>query len=68
MFASMIPIYWRRTEAGGGLNQISEATLGSLIRLRGPSSLRSRDPRVVGVFGVAGLACDLGRQARALIN
>src|SRR5262249_6033539 len=30
------------------------------IRLRGPSSLRGRDPRVVGVFGVANLACDLG--------
>jgi hypothetical protein len=32
--------------AGGGLDQISEATLGSLIRLRGPSSLRSRDPKI----------------------
>jgi hypothetical protein len=30
---------------------------GSL--LRGSSSLRGRDPRVVGVFGVANLACDL---------
>src|SRR5262249_37126006 len=28
------------------------------IRLRGASSLRGRDPRVVGVFGVADLACD----------
>ena len=37
--------------------QTSEA--GSLIRLRDPSSLRRRDPRVVGVFGVADLACDL---------
>ncbi len=44
----------------GGPDQISEATLGSLIRLRDPSSLRGRDPRVVGVFGVADLACDLG--------
>jgi hypothetical protein len=44
----------------GRPGQISEATLGSLIRLHGPSSLRGRDPRVVGVFGVANLACDLG--------
>jgi hypothetical protein len=32
-------------------------TLGSLIPRRDPSSLRIRDPRVVGVFGVADLAC-----------
>jgi hypothetical protein len=31
--------------------------LGSLIPLRDPSSLRGRDPHVVGVFGVADLAC-----------
>jgi hypothetical protein len=43
-----------------GPNQISETILDSLIRLRGPSSRRGRDPRVVGVFGVANLACDLG--------
>jgi len=43
----------------GRPDQISEAILGSLIRLH-PSSLRGRDPRVVGVFGVANLACDLG--------
>ena len=36
--------------------QTSEAS--SLIRLRDPTSLRGRDPRVVGVFGVADLACD----------
>ena len=37
------------------------AQYGSVaIRLRGPSSLRGRDPRVVVVFGVAILACDLG--------
>jgi hypothetical protein len=36
---------------------------GSLIRLHCPSSLRGRDPRVVGVFGVANLACDLGDRA-----
>ena len=48
--------------AGGGLNQISEATLGSRIRFRGASSLRGRDRRVVGVFGVVDLACDLGTQ------
>jgi len=30
--------------------QISEANLGSLIRLRDPSSVRGRDPRVVGVL------------------
>ena len=40
------------------------AEAGSLIRLRGASSLRGRDPRVVGSFGVADLACDLGTQAR----
>ena len=39
--------------------------LGSLIRLRGPSSLRSCDPRVVGVSGVVDLACDLGRRVRS---
>src|SRR5262249_19575238 len=40
-------------------------TLGSLVPLCGSSSLRVRDPRVVGVFGVAGLACDLGTGACA---
>jgi hypothetical protein len=35
------------------------------IPVRGPSSLRGRDPRVVGVFGVADLACDLGTGACA---
>jgi len=34
------------------------------IRLRGPSSLGDRDPRVVGSFGVADLARDLGTVAR----
>jgi hypothetical protein len=34
--------------------------LGSLIPIRGPSSRRGRDPRVVRVFGVADLAYDLG--------
>ena len=43
------------TAVGG---QTSEA--GSLIRLHDPSSLRGLDPRVVGGFGVADLACDLG--------
>jgi len=38
--------------------QTSEA--GSLIRLRGASSLRGRDPRVVGVFGVARVIRDTG--------
>jgi hypothetical protein len=37
--------------------------LGSLIRLHGRSSIRGRDPRVVGVFDVANLACDLGDRA-----
>ena len=49
----------------GRPDQISEATLGSLILLRGPSSPCSRDPRVVGVFGVVALACDLGTGAYA---
>jgi hypothetical protein len=35
-------------------------TLTPHIRLHGLSSVRGRDPRVVGVFGVANLACDLG--------
>src|SRR5262249_11239207 len=48
----------------GGPYQISEATLGSLIPLRGPSSLRGRDFRVVRVFGLAYLACDLGTEWR----
>ena len=39
------------------------AEAGSLIRLRGASSLRGRDPRVVGSFGVADLARDLGTGA-----
>jgi hypothetical protein len=52
MFASMIRIYWRAGRKRG--------QLGSLIRLHGPSSFRGRDPRVVGGFGVANLACDLG--------
>jgi len=39
--------------------------LGSLIPLRGPSSRRGRDLRVVGVFGVADLAFDLGTGAGA---
>ena len=39
--------------------------IGSLIRLRGPSSLRGRDPRVVGSFGVVDLARDLGTGACA---
>jgi hypothetical protein len=34
--------------------------LGLAYRLRGPSSPRGRDPRVVGGFGVANLGCDLG--------
>jgi hypothetical protein len=42
--------------------------LGSLIRLRGPSSLQGRDPRVVGVFGVANLACEAACGARAGLN
>jgi hypothetical protein len=37
-----------------------------LACLRGASSLRGRDSRVVRVFDVADLACDLGIQARAL--
>ena len=49
-----------RAIAVGG--QTSEA--GSLLRLRDPSSLRLRDPRVVGSFGVADLACDLEIVAR----
>src|SRR5262249_13124002 len=48
----------------GGPYQISEATLGSLIPLRGPSSRRGRDFRVVRVFGLAYLACDLGTEWR----
>ena len=40
--------------------QTSEA--GSLIRLRDPASLRGRDPRVVGSFGVPDLACNLGTE------
>jgi hypothetical protein len=43
MCASMIPIY------GGAVR----------VRLHSPSSLRGRDPRVVVVFGVAILECDL---------
>jgi hypothetical protein len=39
--------------------QISEAS--SLTCLRDRSSLRGRDPRMVGVFGVADLACGLGK-------
>ena len=50
----------------GRPDQISEATLDSPIRLRDPSSLWGRDPRMVGVFGVADLACDLGTRAVAL--
>jgi hypothetical protein len=42
--------------------------LGSLIHLRGASGLRGRDPRVVGVFGVAALACDLGTLARVTMR
>jgi len=41
-------------------------TLGSLIPLRDPFSLRGRDPRVVGVFGVADLACNLGEAWQAV--
>jgi hypothetical protein len=33
--------------------------------LRGPSSLRGRDSRVVVIFGVADLACNLGTGACA---
>src|SRR5262245_7100858 len=55
------PAHYRGAAIAGG-GQTSEA--GSLIRLRGASSLRGRDPRVVGSFGVADLACDLGTQAR----
>ena len=36
----------------------STGQLGSLFRLHGPFSFRGRDPRVVGIFGVANLACD----------
>ena len=46
--------------------QTSEA--GSLIRLRGASSLRGRDPRVVGSFGGADLACDLGTGQRVTMR
>ena len=41
------------------------ATLDSLIRLRCPSSPRGRDPRVVGGFGVADLACGLATGVRS---
>jgi hypothetical protein len=65
----MIPIYWRAgRKPNWGPDQISEATWGSLIGLRRPSSLRGRDPRVVGVFGVVDLACDLGTGARNAIT
>jgi hypothetical protein len=73
MFASMIPIYllaggteatvMRDTLQETASSKYSQDYLGSLIRLRGPCSLRDRDPRVVGVFGVADLACDLGTRA-----
>jgi hypothetical protein len=46
MYPSMIPIY-------GG------CSTGARVRLHSPSSLRGRDPRVVVVFGVAILECDL---------
>jgi hypothetical protein len=42
-----------------------DSTLGSLIPLRGPSSLRGAHLRVVRVFGVADLAFDLGTGACA---
>ena len=42
--------------------------MGSHIPLRGPSSLHVRDPRVVRVFGVADLACDLGTGARVTMQ
>jgi hypothetical protein len=42
-------------------------TLGSPIPFRGPSSLRGRDARVVGIFGVVDLALIYG-QARALMR
>jgi hypothetical protein len=45
-----------------------DSTLGSLIPLRAPSSLRGRDLRVVRVFGVADLACDLGTVARVTMQ
>jgi hypothetical protein len=45
-----------------------DSALGSLIPLRGPSSRRGRDPRVVGVFGVADLACDLETVARVTMR
>src|SRR5262249_50687054 len=38
------------------------------LRLRGPSGLRGRDPRVVGFFGVVDLACDLGTVARVTMR
>jgi hypothetical protein len=52
MFASMIPTL----------------PWGSLIPLRATSSLRGRDPRVVGVFGVVDLACDLARIRRMTLR
>jgi hypothetical protein len=55
MFASVIPIY-------GGAVWGNRARLSAL---RCPSSRRGRDLRVVGVFGVAGLALDLGTAACA---
>ena len=57
-----------RVHRRGRPDQISEATLGSLIRLRGPSSLWGRDPRVVGIFGLADLACNLGTVARVTMR
>src|SRR5262249_33543459 len=61
------PVHYRGAAIAGG-GPTSEA--GSLIpqvgiiRARGASRLRGRDPGVVGSFGVADLACDLGTQAR----
>jgi hypothetical protein len=40
-----------------------DVTLGSLIPLCGACSFRGRDARMVGVFGVADLASDLGTGA-----
>jgi len=58
----------RGTLPGAARSKYPKGYLGSLIRLRGASSLSGHDLRVVRVFGVANLACNLGTQARALTN
>jgi len=52
----------RGTLPGAARSKYPKGYLGSLIRLRGASSLSGHDLRVVRVFGVANLACNLGHR------